>query len=89
VKVSVGSRENGCAYYDAPVTTKVIHLHTDGKRQLNTCCIQYKGKNMNRFHTSSKQLQMLSKQRKGTGNKGNFFTYTYNVKCKVPVLKYH
>jgi hypothetical protein len=36
-----------------------------------------------------KQLQILSKQRKGTGNKQNFFTYTYNVKCKLSVLKHH
>jgi uncharacterized protein (UPF0303 family) len=35
---------------------KVIHLHMDGKGQLNACCIQYKRKNMNRFHTSSKTV---------------------------------
>ena len=44
VTVSVGCRENGCAYDDDPVTTKVIHLHMDGKRQHNACCIQYRGK---------------------------------------------
>ena len=33
----------GVPINDDPVTTKVIHLHIGGKRQLNACCIQYKG----------------------------------------------
>jgi hypothetical protein len=64
-------------YYDDPVITKFIHLHMDGHRQLKASCITYKNKNMNRFHKVSKQLHILSKQRKGTGGGGgvsNFFT---------------
>jgi hypothetical protein len=52
----------------------------DGKRQINASCIEYKGKNMNGFHTRSTTVVDF-KQTRATGYKCNFFTYTYNVTC--------